>query len=69
MDRTAGTAQSWFAVAGLQASRPAADRMANAFFLRWPLVSVLELGASPEAVGFARHTLRLRWASGRARSG
>jgi anti-sigma regulatory factor (Ser/Thr protein kinase) len=54
MDRTASTAQSWFAVAGLQASRPTADKVANAFFLRWPLVSVLELGASPEAVGFAR---------------
>jgi len=49
-----GTAQSWFAVAGLQASRPVADRVASAFFLRWPLVSVLELGASLEAVGLAR---------------
>lgn len=50
----ANTAQSWFAVAGLQASRPVADKAASAFFLRWPLVGVLELGASPEAAGFAR---------------
>jgi anti-sigma regulatory factor (Ser/Thr protein kinase) len=54
MDGATGTAQDWFAVAGLQASRPAADKMASAFFLRWPLVSVLELGAAPAAVGFAR---------------
>src|SRR5271165_2712961 len=45
MDGATGTAQNWFAVAGLQAS---------SFFLRWPLVSVLELGASAEAVGVAR---------------
>jgi anti-sigma regulatory factor (Ser/Thr protein kinase) len=54
MDGTASTAQGWFAAVGLQASRPVADRATKAFFLRWPLVSVLELGASPEAVGFAR---------------
>jgi len=54
MDGGTGTAQNWFAVAGLQASRPVADRMAGAFFLRWPLVSVLEIGASAQAVGIAR---------------
>jgi anti-sigma regulatory factor (Ser/Thr protein kinase) len=58
MDGGTGTAQGWFAVAGLQASRPVADRVASAFFLRWPLVSVLELGASPAAVGLARQYVR-----------
>jgi hypothetical protein len=32
--------------------------VARAFFLRWPLVSVLEVGASPEAVGLARQYVR-----------
>ena len=54
VDGTTSTAQSWFAVAGLQASRPVADKMASAFFLRWPQVGVLELGSSPEAATCAR---------------
>jgi anti-sigma regulatory factor (Ser/Thr protein kinase) len=58
MDGTTSTAQGWFAVAGLQAGRPVADRAASAFYLRWPLVSVVELGASPEAAAFARRHVR-----------
>jgi anti-sigma regulatory factor (Ser/Thr protein kinase) len=54
MDGTTGTARNWFAVAGLQASRPVADKVASAFFLRWPQVGVLELGSSPEVATCAR---------------
>jgi anti-sigma regulatory factor (Ser/Thr protein kinase) len=54
VDGTASTAQSWFAVAGLQASRPVADKAASAFFLRWPQVGVIELGESPEVATCAR---------------
>lgn len=53
-----GTAQSWFAVAGQQASRPLADKAASAIYLRWPRVSVLELGAFRDAVPCARRHVR-----------
>jgi len=58
MDGRSSTAQSWFAVAGLQASRPHADKVASATYLRWPRVSVLELGAFPEAAPCARRHVR-----------
>jgi anti-sigma regulatory factor (Ser/Thr protein kinase) len=54
LDGTTSTAQGWIAVAGLQASRPAADKEASAFYLRWPRVGVVELGSSPEGATLAR---------------
>jgi anti-sigma regulatory factor (Ser/Thr protein kinase) len=59
MDSTTSRAQSWIAVAGRQASRPADDRAASAFFLRWPQVGVVELGSSAEGATLAR-----RWVVG-----
>jgi anti-sigma regulatory factor (Ser/Thr protein kinase) len=54
IDGTVSTARNWFAVAGLQASRPTGDKLASTFFLRWPQVGVLELGPSPEVATCAR---------------
>jgi len=54
VDGTTSTTQGWIAITGLQASRPVADKMASAFFLRWPQVGVVELGASPEGATLAR---------------
>jgi anti-sigma regulatory factor (Ser/Thr protein kinase) len=50
VDGAAGTLRSWFAVADKQA--------ASTYYLRWPLVSVLELGVSEEASTCARRHLR-----------
>jgi anti-sigma regulatory factor (Ser/Thr protein kinase) len=50
----ASTVRDWFAVAGREDSLPAVGEGAGAFFLRWPRVGVVELGASLEAAGVAR---------------
>lgn len=49
----------WFTVTGVQASLPVADHLASAEYLRWPHVSVLELGAFPAAPSVARRHMRV----------
>ena len=50
-----GTAQAWFAVTGQQVSQPSSGLSRDSSdFLRWPLVSVLELGPSGAASAHAR---------------
>src|SRR6266404_4535699 len=53
---------------GQQASLPQADKIARATYLRWPRVSVLELGAFRDAVQCARRHLRGALGSGASHS-
>jgi anti-sigma regulatory factor (Ser/Thr protein kinase) len=54
MDGGTGTARDWFAVPDAAAGKQAA----STYYLRWPLVSVLELDLSEQASTCARHHLR-----------
>lgn len=56
MDGGTGAVGSWFAVAGKQAEPD--KQVASTYYLRWPLVSVLELDLSEEASACARRHLR-----------